>query len=366
MTGLIARGDPTTDLPFAHGGPVLRGRLRAEREDFYVEEQLGYCASGDGEHAWLRIRKRGLNTLDVARRLARHVGVAAVAVGFAGLKDRNAVTVQHFTVQLPGRESPDWSVLEDDDLQVLEASRHNRKIRRGGLRGNRFVIGVHGVAGDHDAATATLAAIAAHGVPNYFGAQRFGHEGANLSRAEALFAGRGRRPNREQRGLWLSAARAQLFNRVLAARVAAGTWDGCVAGDVMMLEGAQRQFAADPADGMLADRVAQLDVHASGPLCGRPSRALAPSDEAASIEQAALAEWQAWIDGLQRQGLDADRRALRVVVEGLEWQWVDDGLSLSFGLPAGAYATAVLRELVEVASGDESERATVTVPGDAD
>lgn len=347
MARVLPAGDPTRALPFAHGGPVLQGRLRATAEDFIVEEQLGYAASGAGEHVFLTVRKRERNTHEVARTLARLAGVPQVAVGYAGLKDRNAVTVQHFTVQLPGRDSPDWSQVEDDSLQVLGAVRHDRKIRRGGLRGNRFVIRVVEVAGDREQAETRLRRIADSGVPNYFGSQRFGHQGQNLVRVDELFAGRGRRPNREQRGLLLSAARAQLFNQVLQVRVADGSWHRALAGDVMSLAGSQRQFMHDPQDATIETRLAQLDIHPTGPLCGRRSRALQPQLAAAQLEDRVLADWPDWLDGLQRFGLDSDRRALRLVLDGLAWEWQGQALVLRFGLPAGAYATTVLRELVD-------------------
>lgn len=342
----IPLGDPTLGLPFAHGGPVLNGSLRAEPEHFRVDEELGYAASGEGEHAFLTVRKRERNTADVARILARLAGVGQVAVGYAGLKDRNAVTTQYFTVQLPGRESPDWSQIDDEGIQVLAAARHNRKIRRGSLRGNRFEIRVSQVSGDRDRAEQLLQRIAVAGVPNYFGSQRFGHEGQNLVRVDDLFGGRGRRVKREQRSILLSAARSQLFNAVLAARVAAGNWDQAVDGDVMLLSGSQRQFMHDPDDPSIAERLHSLDLHPSGPLCGRRSRALQVEQAAAVVEEQALQPWLAWIDGLGRCGVDADRRALRLAVADLAWHWADDDLVLTFALPAGCYATAVLRELV--------------------
>ena len=346
MPAIPPGGDPTLTLPFAHGGPVLRGGLRAAPEDFVVDEDLGYDASGEGEHAFLTVRKRQRNTHEVARELARLAGVPQLAVGYAGLKDRNAVTTQHFTVQLPGREAPDWSQLEDGSLEILGSARHHRKIRRGGLRGNRFTIRVSGAAGDRSQAEQRMLQIRERGVPNYFGSQRFGRDGQNLARVDTMFAGRGRRPSREQRGLLLSAARSQLFNQVLALRVAGHSWDRALDGDVLSLAGSQRQFMHDPDDATIAPRLAQLDVHPTGPLCGRPSRALQPAGQAGQVEEQALAEWADWITALQRFGLDAERRALRLVVDGLAWEWQGDDLLLRFGLVAGAYATAVLRELV--------------------
>lgn len=355
MTQSLPLGDPTLDLPFAHGGPVLTGRLRASPEDFVVEEELGYQASGDGEHVFLTVRKRERNTQDVARAIARLAGVPQVAIGYAGLKDRNAVTTQHFSVQLPGREAPDWSMIEDESLQVIDAQRHNRKIRRGSLRGNRFSIRIDSVSGDVTGAEQRLQRIRDAGVPNYFGSQRFGRGGQNLQRADELLAGRGRRAGREQRSMLLSAARSQLFNQVLAARVSAGNWDRAIAGDVMSLAGSQRQFMYEPADPSIVDRLVKLDIHPTGPLCGRVGRALQPDADAKLNEERALAEAQAWIAGLTRLGLDADRRALRLVVAGLVWQWQDNSLLLSFQLVAGAFATAVLREIVRSPDVDETD-----------
>ena len=342
-------GDPTLGLPCAHGGPVLRGALRAVPEDFLVTEQLGYLASGDGEHVFLTVRKRGRNTHEVARALAKLAGVAQVAVGYAGLKDRQAVATQHFTVQLPGRDAPDWSALEDDTLQIVGVERHRRKIRRGSLKGNHFEIRVRDVQGDRVVAEQRLKTIAEQGVPNYFGSQRFGRQGQNLQRVADLFAGRAPRPNREQRGLLLSAARAQLFNRVLEWRVRDGSWRTAVPGDVMLLAGSQRQFHFDVADPTVPSRLAALDIHPSGPLCGRLGRSLQPADAAQRTEAKALADWHDWVAGLDRLGLDADRRALRLAVEELEWQWEGNTLMLRFGLGAGSFATVVLRELVQAA-----------------
>mgnify|MGYP001812566624 CR=1 FL=1 len=342
----LARSDPTLGLPCAHGGPVLCGALRTVPEDFLVTEQLGYLASGDGEHVFLTVRKRARNTHEVARALAKLAGVAQVAVGYAGLKDRQAVTTQHFTVQLPGRDAPDWSALEDDTLQVVRVERHRRKIRRGSLKGNRFEIRVRDVQGDRAVAEQRLETIAQRGVPNYFGSQRFGRQGQNLQRVADLFAGRGPKPNREQRGLLLSAARAQLFNQVLESRVYDGSWGMAVPGDVMLLAGSQRQFHFDVADPTIPSRLAALDIHPSGPLCGRPGRALQPADDAQRTEAQALAGWDDWVAGLDRLGLDADRRALRLAVDDLEWRWEGNTLMLRFGLGAGSFATVVLRELV--------------------
>ena len=256
----------TAALPYAHGVPPLTATLRREPGDFQVEELLGFEASGEGEHAFLLIEKSGANTEWVARRLADIAGVAPAAVGYAGLKDRHAVTRQAFTVQLPGRADPDWGSADIPGVRVLAASRHQRKLKRGAHRGNRFRIRLRDVHGEHAAVEAKLAAIHAQGVPNYFGEQRFGRDGGNLALAEALFAGK--RMPRVQRGFALSAARSELFNAVLATRVADASWDRALDGEVFMLDGSHAIFGPEPSDDGLAQRLAALDIHPTGPLWG--------------------------------------------------------------------------------------------------
>lgn len=338
--------DPTRDLPFAHGEPPITGRLRVKPEDFVVEELLSYGPDGAGEHEFLRIRKRQLNTQEVARILARHADVAQVCVGYAGLKDKQAVTIQSFSVQLPGKPGPDWSELDSEQIQVLDAQRHSRKIRRGSLRGNHFTLRVRDVDGDRDAVADRLATLVEQGVPNYFGPQRFGHRGGNLEQAHALLMDRLKRVPREQKSIWLSAARSHLFNLVLAERVGQGSWNRPLAGEVMLLEGSQRQFLAEQVDEELERRMLEFDIHPSGPLPGRASRSLAPTGEVAERENRMLTDWADWQGGLERFGLDAMRRSLRLPIQGLEWEWQGDDLLLGFSLMSGSYATAVMRELV--------------------
>jgi len=208
------------ELPFAFGAPPLRGRLRSAPEDFFVEEILGYEADGAGEHAFLLVEKRGTNTEWTARELAKFAGIQPMNVGYAGMKDRHAVTRQVFTVHLPGKADPDWSALPSEEMKILSAARHSRKIKRGALRGNRFVLVIREIEGDRAAAEERLAAIAKRGVPNYFGEQRFGLGGNNVAQAKQMFGGR--RVDRDKRSILLSAARSHIFNGVLAERVGAG------------------------------------------------------------------------------------------------------------------------------------------------
>lgn len=341
--------DPQT-LPYAFGGPPVKGRLRVRPEDFQVDEDLGFEPSGDGEHALLQIRKRNANTQWVATRLAEFAGVRPVAVGYAGLKDRRAVTTQWFSVQLPGREDPSWQDLGEEGVEVLQAQRHGRKLRPGSLRGNRFAILVRDVEGAGEDLEARLRTIADAGVPNYFGAQRFGRNASNLERAQALFDGR--RLGRRDRAMALSAARSWLFNLVLAERVEQGTWDRPLPGDLVMLDGSHSIFPAQEPDALLESRCAAHDLHPTGPLWGRGEPGT--SGECRALEEGVLASWAHWRAGLERAGLRQERRALRAPVRDLRWDVPEAGsLRLQFSLDRGSYATAVLRELVREAEADD-------------
>lgn len=354
-----------TDLVRAHGPAVLEARFRCTPGDFRVEELDSFAASGSGEHLLLTVEKRGMNTAFVADLLARWAGVRPVAVGHAGLKDRHAVAVQRFSVQLPGREAPDPASLEamaaeaggGQRLRVLSLARHARKLPRGALAGNRFELLLRGVEGDRAAIAARLQAIAARGVPNYFGQQRFGHGGGNIAAALAMFGGR--RVRREQRGMLLSAARAELFNRVLAARVADASWDTGLEGEVWMLDGSRSLFGPEPHAPALAARAASFDIHPTGPLWGRGG--LPVADRVLVLETGAL---QGEVAGRLRAGLEAaglrqERRALRVRPGDMDWEWRDaSDLRLRFALPPGSYATALLAELGSLEDAGTAEPAT--------
>ncbi len=307
-------------------------------------ERPRLAPAGEGEHLWVRVRKRNLDTWQAADRLARAAGVAPAAVGFAGLKDRRAVTEQWFSLHLPGRLDPDLSACRDDRLEVLEACRHTHALRRGMLAGNAFRLRIRDFEGDRAQLEERLARIAHEGVPNYFGPQRFGRDGANLEAAAALLGGGPAPRDRRRRGLLLSAARSALFNQVLAARVARGDWNRMLPGEVLQLAGSGACCWAGPGD---EARVATGRAHPTGPLWGRPGRHLGPREEAARVERAALEAWGEWRAGLEKAGLVMDRRPLRVLVAALDWCREGNDLVLAFTLGPGAYATAVVRELVE-------------------
>lgn len=343
------------ELAPAHGAPVLQGRYRVVAEDFGVEELSTIEPDGTGEHLLLTVTKRGMNTAHLARRIAQWAGVHERDVGYAGLKDRHAVTTQRFSVQLPGRPDPDTAALELDgdgeSVRVLDARRHSRKLARGALDGNRFTLVLREVRGERAPIEARLQSLADQGVPNYFGVQRFGHGGGNLGKALAMFAGR--RVGREQRSLLLSAARSQLFNQVLAARVRDGSWAaGLPEGEVWMLDGSRSVFGPQALDPELAERLQRFDIHPTGPLWGRGTLRTTGTTRARELE--ALADQQSirLREGLEAAGLNQERRALRLRPADLAWRWSSgDTLELSFVLPPGTYATSVLAELGQLEEG---------------
>lgn len=325
----------------------MRGRLRAVPEDFEVEEIPGFEPTGEGEHHWLWIEKREANTEWVARQIATFANVQQVDVGFAGRKDRHAVTRQSFTVRLPRRAEPDWMAFAPEGVRVLSHTRHARKLPRGALAGNRFCLRVRDFVGDHDGALARLAQISAHGMPNYFGEQRFGRDGGNLPAAAAMFAGQ--RVRRDQRNLLLSAARSEIFNAVLADRVAQGTWRCGLEGEVWQLDGTGSIFGPEPMTDEISQRLASGDIHPTGPLWGRG--ALRSTAEVARIEEQWASAQQPLAQGLEAADVAMQRRALRVLPRAASIAADGDDLVLRFVLPSGSYATCLLRELITPTDG---------------
>jgi len=334
------------DQAYAFGPPQVCAVIRQQPEDFYVVEDLGFGADGEGEHQLVLLEKRQANTSWVAEQLASFAGIAKRDVGFAGLKDRNAITRQWFSLGMAGQPPPDWSELQLEGVTILESAKHRRKLRRGSLKGNQFVIILRELDVEPSVLVPRLTQIKQQGVPNYFGEQRFGRQGANLQRALAMFQGK-RIRDRNQRSMFLSAARSAVFNALLSQRVEMGNWNQPVQGDAMVLAGSNSFFLATEVDEALQQRVATFDVHPSGCLWGRGE--LASRDQVAQWENDMAATYAEFCRGLEQNGLQQARRALRLLPEQMDWDINVEGrsLTLRFFLPAGAYATSVLRELVQ-------------------
>lgn len=328
-------GSALPDWPQAYPATGAHALLKQHNEDFRVEEIPQALPCGEGEHVWLHIEKNGANTAWIAKKLAALAGVKEMDVGYAGLKDRHAITRQWFSIYLPRVQEPDFSVLNDAEMTVLSQSRHSKKLRRGDLLGNRFTLLLRQFEGDKAAVEANLERIKALGVPNYFGEQRFGHDGGNIEAGRAMLAGEIRVRNPGKKSIYLSAVRSLLFNDVLAERIRRGLWGKTLAGEV-------------------ADELGQP----TGPLWGRGR--LNSTDEVLALETEVAGRFPELCDGLEHAGLKQERRALSALPEQLRWQWQQGqdnpesvDLMLTFSLPVGYYATSVLREITKT---EEPER----------
>ncbi|NOY63191.1 MAG: tRNA pseudouridine(13) synthase TruD [Gammaproteobacteria bacterium] len=336
---------------YVYGGPVAHATIRRDPEDFQVEEELGFEPSGSGQHLLLQIRKRSTNTDYCARRLADYCQVSLRDVGYAGLKDRHAVTSQWFSIDLKGKTAPDWQLFCEENIELLHVEAHNRKLKKGALSGNRFSIILRDISGDNGAIEQRLQQIASTGVANYFGEQRFGH--SNIDMARKMLNNDIVVKNRHKKGIYLSTARALLFNHVLSNRVSDRSWNQPVNGDVMILAGRRATFRADQVDEAITQRLEAGEIHITGPLCGRGEQLI--QEDAKTIEEPLLAPCTFWVKGLERAGVEHGRRPLRLSVENLHWQWLEsDVLNLHFRLTSGSYATSVLREIVSYQQHHES------------
>lgn len=333
-----------THFPYAYGKPAATGRLRVEPEDFYVEEVLSFEPSGEGEHVLVFIEKREQNTDDIARSLGKQLGLRNVDVSYAGMKDRRAVTRQWFNLTMPGKPIPESFELPEG-CRVLDITRHSRKLKKGALKANRFVLRIRDLQGDKTDIEARLQQIATHGIPNYFGEQRFGRTRNNLLQADKLFQ-KQIRPKRHQQGLYLSAARSWLFNLVLAERVRQHNWNQPLAGDAFIFDDSLQYFVEEVITEETQTRLQGFEIHPSGPLWGRGQDFICAA--ALALEEQVLTPYKDWCEALERAGLKQQRRSLRLLAQGMDYEWLaDDVLELRFTLPRGSYATSVMRELFE-------------------
>ena len=296
--------------------PLGSAQIRSCTADFQVDEILGFEPSGDGEHLFLQVRKVDQNSLWVAGLLAQLAGIDRRDVGLCGLKDRAAVTTQWFSLHLPGR-TLSAADLAHPDYTIMTAARHHKKLRRGAHSGNYFNLVLRQVSADIAALERRFNGIGRHGVPNYFAEQRFGHAGGNLHEAQRLIDSGRLRGNRRGTGMYLSAARAWLFNLVLAQYIA-----NHLAGD-------------------------EFPDAETGPLWGRGRSSAQGS--ARQVEDQVLADWGEWRHALEHAGLTQERRNLRLLPGNIDFKYLgEDQVRLQFELPKGCFATAVLREMGEL------------------
>jgi tRNA pseudouridine13 synthase len=346
------------DTPAAWGSPLFHASLKSQRSDFIVDEVLDIDMEGEGEHLYLHLQKSGMNTDELAQLLEKAYSVGSKDVGLAGMKDRHAITSQWFSVTIP--EGPE--LLEalladfntpDKEVVMLKSVRHSRKLRHGAHKGNRFVITLRDVTpADSDSyeqlvqsLTMRIESIAQFGFPNYIGPQRFGFGGQNLVRARQWFKHPKKRTSRQQRSLWLSAARSAVFNAVCAKRVEAGNWQSLLTGEPAILDGTRSFFETGAGSAEELDvRLKAFDIHPSAPWWGRGRTPT--NDECATFEDQILSEFTDICAGLEKAGLSQERRAIRAMARDLTHQWLDNStLQLSFHLSPGLFATTLLSQL---------------------
>jgi tRNA pseudouridine13 synthase len=350
------------DWPKAYPETNAHGILKLNPEDFQVDEIPLVSPCGEGEHIYLHIKKREVNTHWVARLLSEKFGVKENDVSYAGQKDRYAVTSQWFSIYAPKIEMTIESrPFPDEDIEILVQTRHSKKLRRGDLVGNRFNIVLRDiklseapisrqdtdslpqsdVADLQQTIEDNLQKIKLNGVPNYFGLQRFGRGGGNMDQALAMLTGQRREKNRQKKGIYLSAARSYIFNQVLAARIGQGLWGKSLAGDIDT-----------------ASNETQNANKATAPMWGRGR--LNCQSETLILEQTISEPLQDLCNGMEHAGLNQERREIVSSIENMQWQWLkgEEGsyaLNISFALASGHYATSVLQEFMRVTEPDRYE-----------
>ncbi len=340
---------PLRPVPRGTTAGFFRGRYKESPEDFVVEEVPAYEPEGRGDHVWMWVEKRGVSTLDMLHELARRLDRDERSFGVAGLKDAQAVSRQW--VSLEHADDRRCAELRGDRFVVLRTSRHANKIRMGHLRGNRFAVVLRGTKPDDvGIAERALAEIARTGVPNYFGEQRFGKRGANLQKGLDVLRGNARayaaRMPRRVFGLVISAVQSEVFNRVVAARVR--SLDRLQNGDLAFLHRSGAVFPVVEAATEQA-RADAFEISPSGPMPG--PEMVQPTGEPFATEQRALAELElpeSAFAALPFRLARGERRPLRIPVGDVAAAAADGGgVRVSFVLPRGAYATSVLRELLD-------------------
>jgi tRNA pseudouridine13 synthase len=355
-----------------------RGRIKCSPEDFVVEELAAYEPSGEGSHLFLKFEKRGLTTDAAVRAITKSLGIQMRDVGIAGMKDKVAVTTQWVSVPAPPK-SPDVEerakALTIDNIKVLDARRHTNKLKTGHLKGNRFDIVIRDVAADAvDGVIAAMERIGREGVPNAFGTQRFGTEGDNAQKAREWLTGKVRAPGDPRlRRFHFSALQSAAFNALLEARIADGTWNQPMLGDLLKKEDTGGMFLCTDVQADKA-RAERGEVCPTGPIVG--ARMRWPEGEVKALEERLVAPFLEGVDLERARSLgEGTRRALRLHVSGCSVAQVmnskdvpgggeaDDreglrSLRVQFVLPKGAYATTVLANAFEVIDGSRDGKAS--------
>lgn len=332
------------ELALTNTQPVAKGALKQLPEDFVVTEQLGWEPLGEGEHIYLWVSKTGKNTRYVLSELAHYSNIKERNISYSGMKDKQALTKQWFSLHVPGKQNIDWGNFAVEGVSIDKVVRHNRKLRRGTHKTNHFSITIKNVEGDSAAVDKRLNELKNNGFPNFFGEQRFGFHGNNIAEFDRWVAvAKGKPKNYD---LYMSAARSHLFNKVLKQRQTNGTWNTIVDGDVAMLDGSSSVFQVELVDSEIKGRCESFDIHPTAPLWGKGD--LSSAGAVAQLEQDIANGFVNWCEFLVQKGLKQERRATRVQAKNLQWQWLDNAvIKIEFELTKGCYATSLLAEVFD-------------------
>ncbi len=329
----------------AWGGPTTSGIIKQKPEDFRVDELSNTEFTDDGEHLYLLIEKTNLTTEQCCKEIARVINKPSKVVSYAGLKDKHGITTQWISIHCPGEDVSPLLPENGEGWRIIERRRHNKKLKIGWLKGNRFRVVVRDVT-QSETLLHQLNHIKDYGLPNYFGHQRFGHQGNNLYQALQWFNYNKKVKNPFMKGILLSSARAYLFNKQLSKRVKMQTWNKAVSGDVLQLTGTHSIFVADILTDEIQRRVDDHDISPCGQLVGI-ARIMCQS-EAHEVMKSTLLPYQEFVDGLMEKKVNADWRSFVLKPNKFDWQWLSDNqCALTFELPAGSYATTILQELFQ-------------------
>lgn len=335
---------------YLYDKPTASAYFKQIPEDFLVTENLGFELTGEGENLFLCIEKRELNTQQVCEYLAKFFKKRLRDIGYAGLKDKQSISRQWFSVQMNVTQTPDLSSLDTEQIKLIDSVRHNKKLKVGALESNHFKITLKQV-DDVQHVEQKLTLIQHNGVPNYFGLQRFGFKGNNLNWADRMSGGEVIK-NKKVKGFALSASRSYLFNQVVSKRIEMNMFEHPQAGELYILSGTNSYFSDELTD-EIAKRLREQDIKISAPLVGKGE--LETSGEVCNIEQTTIDEHKDWLNMLAENGLKQERRSISLYPKNMQWQTQGDSLIVEFDLPTGCFATSVLRECVNFITDDENE-----------
>jgi tRNA pseudouridine13 synthase len=333
------------DLPLvSHDLPGTGGQIRTELEDFQVIERPAYPLSGEGEHLYVWLEKRGNTTKFIMDAIRDQLNIKQKDIGVAGLKDRHAVTKQW--ISIPRKFESRLEGLKLEGLKILETNYHGNKLGVGHLRGNTFKLRVRDALPNAlENARAIIVRLEQFGVPNYFGPQRFGNTGRNAERGlELVKDGRMRGPEGiPLKRFLIGSLQSLLFNHYVRLRFERGVLDAMLEGDVAKKHETGGRFTV--ADAALeSPRAKNLEISATGPLYGK--KVMPALSESRALEDEVLAAFELTWEGFKNR--TGSRRITRVKLENLELEAADGGFWISFDLPKGSFATVVLREIMKV------------------